>query len=977
MSSSKTTVLVLLALAAAGALLLVLDPLGLLGLPAREAGAGAADDLGAGGPRLEGAGPAGRRAPATAEDGLPVGVLTLTLGDGRLTGRVTGSGAPLAGARVEPVLPPPFRAALRTDAEGRYEIRGLPEGQHDVRASKEGWRGRTEVAPLLARGAVAEVPTIDLLPRPELADGLEVKVTDLDGRPLAGARVLATTLPWDLHLAMGPERAGVRDAVFKSGVSDEQGLARLTAMQPQTYSVAVTAPGMCTLAWAAVVVARGRVEKLTARLAPGVAIQGRVVDATGAPVPGARVLGFHQPSFMSSVMATAGADGAFTLDGLRPGRYWLMSFEDTRGRGQANPVTSPSAGTLIRLGGTGTVEGRVLDASGQPVPDATIRPHSAEPFGYVYSQVVKAKADGTFSLPLTPGAWSLDAWNEAGVLSQGNKVKVELGKPSQTTITLPATGRVTGVVTDADGNHVEGAEVFVRMGGFPPGPNREQYARTDADGAFTVKGLGLETVKLHVRHPRYASTVWEGTPSAAAQPQPVTIRLGRGARLVGHVRGPQGRGVAGEQVNLFQNWFEPRTVFTDAEGAFAFEAVTAGTWQVSTGVFENGAPGEVRSGIVVGSEGTVVVDFDVAAEGRGVLTGSVRLSGAPAAGAMVRVQDPSGSGAEVSTTTAADGTFRLEGVPTGSVRVFVQTLDGNSIVRFAEVDDKTLTGTLVVALGSSAVRGRVLSAAGEPVAGAWVTLEILGGEGDVWSRVKAQKTTATDGTYEAKGLEGGTYVLRVSAGEHAQHLSEPFPLEEGGARDLGDLRLQAGVTLTGRVTNDQGTPVEDATVSLKDAQGRPVFNFSLSTTGSDGRYAVHGLVPGSYTVRFEARGLSPDERAVTVSASGASQDGVLSRGGSVTVTVEDDAGRPLAGARLSLTDARGAPVTRTLSLVNLFDGDGGRSGEDGVATLSDLAAGTYRVRATREGWVQDGDEPAVVVPPGGGAATRVRLKRAP
>lgn len=976
MRRSNVLLVVVLALLAVGALLVATDPLGLLGGEvAREGGGGAAESLGGRGPTLAGSERGPRAALPASVDGEPVGVLTLTLGKGALRGSVTGAGQPLALARVEPVLPPPHRAAVRTDEAGRYEIRGLPEGVLDLRAGAEGFRSRSVTTPALVAGAATEVPPIDLARRPDLVDGIEVKVTDLAGRPVEGARVLATTLPWDLHLAIGPADAGIRDAIHRQASSDARGVAQILGLPPQAYSVAVTAPGFCTLAWDEVQVAHGRVERLLARLGPAATIQGRVVDASGSPVPGARVMGFHQPSFMSSVMVTADKDGTFTLEGLREGRYWLMGFHDDAGRGQANPVTSPSQGALLKLGGTGTVEGRVLGTDGQPVKGATVRPYSSEPFGYVYSRVVRAQDDGTFRVGLTPGAWLLDAWSEGGQLAQGTKVSVKVGETSTVAITLPATGVVRGVVTDAAGEHVQGAEVYVRMGGFPPGPKREQYARSDADGAFEVRGLPLEPVKLHVRHPQHADTTWEGSPRLAAEAAPVTIRLGRGARIVGHVRGPGGRPRPGEQVNLFQNWFEPKTTFTDAEGTFAYEAVAAGTWQMSTGVFENGAPGEVKQGLKAVDGETLVVDFDSGAEGTGTLTGTVRVSGAPAQGAMVRVQDPSSSGAEVSTTTDAAGAFTLEGVPLGNARVYVETLDGNSLVRFVEVDAESRTGRLDVSLGTSRVRGRVLGSNGQPVAGAWVTVEITStGAGDVWSRTKAQKTTTTEGTWEARGLEAGTYVLRVNGGEHAQHLGEPWTLAEGESRDLGDVRLLAGASLSGRVTNDQGAPVEDATVSLQDAQGRPVFNFSLSTTGSDGRYTVHGLLPGTYTVRFEARGLSPDERPATVTAAGGTVDGVLTRGGALSVLAEDAAGRPVAGGRVVLTNARGETVQRTLSLVNLFDGEGRTTDAEGRVTVSDLAAGAYRVSVQKDGYEADGEPAAASVTAGGTTAVRVRLR---
>jgi hypothetical protein len=176
------------------------------------------------------------------------------------------------------------------------------------------------------------------------------------------------------------------------------------------------------------------------------------------------------------------------------------------------------------------------------------------------------------------------------------------------------------------------------------------------------------------------------------------------------------------------------------------------------------------------------------------------------------------------------------------------------------------------------------------------------------------------------------------------------------------------------VTDDTGKPVEDATVSLKDSRGRQVFNFSLATTGSDGRYDVHGLAQGAYTVRFEAKGLAPDERPVQVGPTGASVDGVLARGGTLAVIVEDDAGRPVVGARVILKDAKGQPVTKTLSLVNIFDSDRGLTNEQGATALQDLAPGPYRLSATKEGLVAPAEDVSVSVSAAGSTSARITLR---
>jgi protocatechuate 3,4-dioxygenase beta subunit len=179
--------------------------------------------------------------------------------------------------------------------------------------------------------------------------------------------------------------------------------------------------------------------------------------------------------------------------------------------------------------------------------------------------------------------------------------------------------------------------------------------------------------------------------------------------------------------------------------------------------------------------------------------------------------------------------------------------------------------------------------------------------------------------------------------------------------------------LQGRVTDDAGTPVEDATVALEDEAGRDLYLFSLVTTGSDGRYNATGLAPGRYIVKLHAKGYAPVEVPVTLDVGGGTADGVLARGGAIEVAVQDPNGQPLMGAWVTLTDDQGHPVRRTLSLVNLDDPSVGRTGADGRVKLRDLAPGRYRVEASLSGHALEGDAPFVTVTPAGTATTGLVL----
>jgi protocatechuate 3,4-dioxygenase beta subunit len=974
MRRSNVTLAVLVALAAIGALFYVTDPLGLFGSGREDGAGGAGGELGAaGGPSLESA---GKRAKVFPKEvgGEPVGVLTLTLGDSTLKGSVVGEKQPLPLARVVPLLPPPFPGTgVHTDQKGNWEIRGLPAGEHLLRVSAHGWRTKTEGAPAVQLKETKDVPPIELTRPLARNDGLEVKVTDMEGRPIAGAQVLATTLSWSVDVGMGHEMAGVRDVIRRNATTDEKGVALMESLPPEDYDVVATAVGRTAAAVEGVSVGRGRVLPVTIRLGPGFTISGKVVDGSGKAVANAFVMGFHQPGWFSSFAKQTAADGTFVLDGLREGNYVMIAGEEAHGSTFVNRVASPSAGLVLTLGGAGTIEGTLKTPEGAPVKVYDVRVAMSGPFGYEYSRVIKVSdADGRFKTQAPPGSYEVRLITPEGAMARADKQAVEVDKTTTFALVLPPAGVVRGVVTDPAGNHLEGAEVYVNRGGMPGGPDREQYSRTDPDGHFEVRSLDLETVSLHVRHAGWADTTWQGKSTPAVGSPEIVIKMNGGAKVAGQVKRADGKGAVGEQVNLYQSWFDPRTTFCDGEGRYAFEHVAAGEWSLTTGLFEQGASGLSKTGFVVPTEGTVTIDLAYT-EGQGTVTGVVVLAGKPVVGATVYAGDERGTDTSASVTTDEQGGFRATGLSLGRIQVYVETPDGLTTTKSVRLTQEKPNGEIRIEFGTAALRGRCQDAGGQPVTSAWVTVE----KADTPGSSVGSRAVESTGLFELKGLPAGTYRLRIWANGYAQATTDVFTLAAEESRDMGAVPLQRGADLAGRVTNDVGHPVENATISLKDHTGRPVYTFSLFTTGSDGRYTVQGVVPGRYTVGAEARGLAPTTKQVDVDAAGATADLVLTRGGSVKVRVIDAAGHPVEGARVVLTDASGEAVTRTLSLVTFFESGRDRTGPEGETTIPDLASGTYRVKAVTSGSVLAGEEPSITITPGAAASISLTLVDAP
>ena len=919
-------------------------------------------------------------------EGDPVGLLTLRLGTSGVKGRVTAEGEPVRFARVTAVLAPPndTSSAVRTKSDGTFEFQGLPAGELDLRVSSEGHWSRTVRTPAIAEKTTADVGEIALKKKPAANDGLEVKVIGPDGRPVPGAKVTATTMTYGLYVTLGAARAGITDVITKDAVTDDLGVGKLFPLPPEKYDVIVRAPGYVLEAVENVVVASGRVEHVAIALRAGLSISGTVVDLTGQPVSGAYVTVLQMPTFRSYEAVLTDATGGFTLDGVMAGDYWAMSGHETKGEGQATKVKGGDRTVRIELKGAGTIQGQVLLADGKPAPRFTVRPYAPGPFRYVYSSLKSfSDPDGKFSITMGPGTYQLDVKADGASVSTQQNVTVTLNEKTDVKITLPPEGTVIGVVTTPDGDHLAGAEIFIKRGGFPPVPAREQYARADAEGRFVLKGMAIEPVKLHVRAAGYATKIIETTPALTGTAKEITVRLGVGAKVTGRVATKEGVPVVGERINLFQgfDFFSAKTTFTDAQGAYAFAAVAAGDYNVSTGRFENSAGGQSKK-VTVPEDGAATADFQTEgdADASGSVQGKVTLAGQAVAGATVYATDERGQSNAISGKTDAEGQYLIKGLKPGRITVTVATSAGLQDSNTVRIRHAGETATLDVVFGSAALRATLVGADGHTtVSGAWVvieTAEVKDGA-EVWDGVKAQSQSDNAGLIAASGLEPGTYRMRIVGNGYAARVTDPFSIADGESKDLGNIRLQPGGGVSGRVTDEKGVPLEGIGMSVKNGRGQEVFLFNLSSTGSDGRYELQGIEYGPYVVRFEGKGFAPVDRPVTVASAGAVVDAVMKRGGAVIVRVEDERGQPIQGARVALFDASGAPVKKTLSIVNLFDADVSRTNDQGTTRIPDLAPGGYRISASKDGLVAAGDPVSFTVASSTDGTVTLVLKAAP
>jgi hypothetical protein len=203
----------------------------------------------------------------------------------------------------------------------------------------------------------------------------------------------------ELYLPNGTheERERVRTTRARSGVD---GAYEFDGLIPHLDYTVVASHGAYPLGWVFHVAVAGTtaVNGVTVELPRGGSIRGRVVDETGSVIEGASVrLEESGPGEEAKLarwrdwrLAASGEDGSYEIDRLREGRTYSLEasapgFLPERSFSEEVEAGAATGAPDIALSRPQSMSGRVVDASGRPVPGASVNYESTD-------------ADGRFTL---------------------------------------------------------------------------------------------------------------------------------------------------------------------------------------------------------------------------------------------------------------------------------------------------------------------------------------------------------------------------------------------------------------------------------------------------------------------------------------------------------------------------------------------------------------------------------------------------
>jgi hypothetical protein len=404
----------------------------------------------------------------------------------------------------------------------------------------------------------------------------------------------------------GEPASGVRVVIQSPGLEEPRevvtgrgGMFSASDLPRRMYAVEASAPNFGP-AIVIGVVPGGAPLRLT--LSGGRSITGTVVSE-GAPVSDA-VIHVGSPGMFPQRSVQSGADGTFSLGGLRPGRYeyiaireglssgfgghFIINDDGTMEPSELRIVMEPSASTRLRI---------VDRQTGDPV-DIAVATFSARPM-YVLALHEIADAGEAAIEYLATDEYHLRV-RAPGYLPYSQKIWI--GPSSRHTIELSRGAQICGTIQTEAGNAVSGASIravietpdrgrfeltsgifedfhrLARPDGAPffwPGSNY----RSSEDGSYCIGGLPSGEATVVARASGYA----EGASRTLSlqkdqQYDSVNIELKRGRSIRGRVEGPGGEPVMGATViatsaNL-PLWISGNTQITDRSGIFRFDNLT-------------------------------------------------------------------------------------------------------------------------------------------------------------------------------------------------------------------------------------------------------------------------------------------------------------------------------------------------------------------------------------------------------------------
>jgi protocatechuate 3,4-dioxygenase beta subunit len=376
-----------------------------------------------------------------------------------------------------------------TDADGQFQITGLPAGSYTVTATHPDWTEATSRVELKEASATVEL-------KMTTGSSLGGTVIGVGQRPVAGASVA-------LSAGGGGGMRGPFSDGEQSTITDAAGHFRFERLTAGRYSLTASLRSQSSSSVEVVVQANDPGPDVTLSLGIGATVKGLVTGLPDAQRAGVYVNASGSDDFFATTRT--GADGAFELSGVPVGPLNLTA----RAGDFVNGSRSASAQVVVAEGQVETsaeivfesgfrLEGHV-SRGGKPMTDAIV---NAFPEGGGRNQGASARTDdaGAYALEgLQAGTYNVSAMPMSG----GGAIRKTISLTADMSLDLEAPlARLAGsVVEQGSGRPLADAQIRVEDQGR--GFVGMNATSSDSNGRFALEGLEARDYRVAVQKAAY------------------------------------------------------------------------------------------------------------------------------------------------------------------------------------------------------------------------------------------------------------------------------------------------------------------------------------------------------------------------------------------------------------------------------------------------------------------------------------------
>ena len=449
------------------------------------------------------------------------------------------------------------------------------------------------------------------------------------------------------------------------------------------------------------------------------------------------------------------------------------------------------------------------------------------------------------------------------------------------------------------------------------------------NGLFVLRGLPQgATTGFDVKGPGYAVQKRNGVPVGT---EGLEFRLKRESRIEGRLtyadtgQPVKEAGVALEGIYPTLGW---ENAHVDANGNYVLENLTPGTYSLYLNYGPKGWTAIGKDFVTVG-EGQTVSNIDMTLIRSGFITGRVtdQDTDEPIANHTIRLKDaarPEGSQlTDHRAETDRTGVYRFDAAP-GQALVHTdppvgyqdsgptERFDIGQIQRRVDVvEDKTVVVDFQFSRGMKLV-GQVLTAAGEPVAGARI------GNVRDWHRAhRAYARSDNSGRFTVSGLRSGQ-TLGLKAEHSGLRLRGTVEIKvQPDASVEIQMEPYGLVKVSGRAIDREGKPMPSVDIQLTRWDLYGGYGTNVAVTGNDGWFRGIELIVGDkYTISVETEGYreaTTEQFTATAEMTEIADLVLLPAGGEFFIEgrVTDTSGEPVRDVQLGISQGGQHWSTRT------------------------------------------------------------------